>query len=96
MTQPLPLSDIEFLTEFAAWCREQDGTYDYWEADNCAVMQFLRDTGKPHGRIDGWEIETRIRGIQPALNHPSGDWTFAALADRVEQLIPAQLERVGA
>ena len=91
MTQP---QDIEFYTEFAAYCRGKpvDEAYDYWAADDCALIQFLRDTGRQHDRMAGWRIETGSWDIQDALDPDNGELTFSALADRIDALIP---ERVG-
>ena len=98
--------DIEFLTEFAAYCRGKpvDEAYRYSSSSNCAVAQFLRDTGRAiQPAVDniGWgdfAITTAPEADRPlpkGLNKAVRDWpsTFSALADRIDALIP---ERVGA
>lgn len=102
MAHRLPLADIQFIADFAAYARGRgpgEG-YDYCSNYNCAGAQFLRDTGRakcpdvgPFGWRDdalGQECDTPFPpGVEDALN-PSNSrtvHTFSALANRLEALI---------
>lgn len=96
MSAPLdmPLSDAVFIAEFAAFCRGKgDEAYDYDCSVNCAVAQFVRDTGRSNGDAIGhiWYYDQHGKsqaipcGVSPAADaYPQ---TFSALADRLEALI---------
>jgi hypothetical protein len=82
--------------EFRDWAGKQpaDKPYCYTDAKNCAVSQFGRDTGREH-LINLWPSELRDYGIADAVNplvavsEQAKAWTFGALVDRLEALIPA-------
>ena len=51
MAHRLPLADIKFIADFAAFCRGKgDEEYDYWDIKRCAGALFLIETGRaPNG-----------------------------------------------
>lgn len=83
MSHRLPLADIQFITEFAKFCRSKgDEEYDYEDATVCALAQF----GHPNVQEHDW------RGVpEPAFYAAVGiedvECNFSALADRLEALI---------
>jgi hypothetical protein len=99
MAQHLPIADIKFIAEFAAFCRTKgDGAYAYTSNCGCACAQFLLASGRaktPHvipgawgERSGDWPNEMP-EGVQDALNPRgcSADFRFDLLADRLERLI---------
>lgn len=61
MSHRLPVADIQFISDFAAFCRTKgDEGYDYSNAHNCALSQFLRASGRaiePSCSTRGWHDE---------------------------------------
>lgn len=86
-----PMDEIAFLTEFADWCRTKgDEAYDPTEADECAIAQF----GMPG--LTAREIRGLADGLWDEISHSAmpyekGAFTFSALADRIDALIPARV-----
>jgi hypothetical protein len=103
MAHKLPLADIQFIADFAAYARGRGKVaYDFVDPGNCACCQFLRDTGRaeeprvvPTDWRDGVLSGTRFplpEGLNAALNakvdgYGSTSWRFDLLADRLEALI---------
>jgi hypothetical protein len=101
MAHKLPLADIQFIADFAAYARTRgDEAYNYSDARNCATCQFLRDTGRasvpcvnPIDWRDGECLSGKRNplpeGLDEALDgsESGGEETFSALADRLEALI---------
>lgn len=47
MSSKLPLKDIEFIADFAAFCRSKgDERYNFFNNCDCALAQFLRFSGR--------------------------------------------------
>lgn len=80
MSHRLPLKDIKFIADFAAFCRTKgDEAYDYVEPQECACCQFLRETGRaaepsviPNKwrdfAVDGFEFKNQMpEGMEAAL-----------------------------
>lgn len=85
----LPLADIIFIQDFAAFARSKgDGRYEFTDTRSCALGQF----GHP-GLLCAQIVEKFGRDIFDAVNPIGGDWTFSALADRLEALLPATVEK---
>jgi hypothetical protein len=88
MAHKLPLADIQFISDFAAFCRTKgDDGYDFWStddsADGCALVQFTHSKGLTAETDDDWVPHHRLlSGVLRAK-----PWTFSALADRLEALI---------
>lgn len=103
MAHKLPLADIQFIADFAAFCRSKgDEGYDYVDPTNCAASQFLRETGRaadPSCSPAGWGERNKGGERNPRTPFPAGvdvmgggvlgvrPQTFSALADRLEALI---------
>lgn len=97
MSQRQPLADIEFIAGMAAWCRTKgDEAYNYCNPDGCALAQFVNASGL----ADAASLplcQRMERGFDPlvtgvletALNTGGDDkdYTFSALADRLEALL---------
>lgn len=90
MSARLPLADIQFISEFAAFCRGKVAGYNFEDLDNCAIAQFGKSGGvipesicvvKPWGSYH-LDCNTPIAGA--IAREPK---TFSALADRLESLI---------
>jgi hypothetical protein len=81
MAQRQPLADIQFIADFAAFCRTKgDERYSYVNSELCALGQF------GHPGLDCDEIIDRFgAGVESAL--VSDPENFSALADRLEALI---------
>lgn len=93
MAHRLPLADIQFIADFAAFCRTKgDEEYNPGRVAECALAQF------GHPRVaSAWDL--REAGIPVAAytqavgyDHDGGPghcgpYTFSALADRLEALI---------
>lgn len=102
MSHRLPLQDIQFIAEFAAFCRTKgDERYSFGDNFNCALSQFVKATGRakePCCSAIGWwdmTLGPESRQTLPAgLDNGRGEgalpvwpFTFSALADRLELLI---------
>jgi hypothetical protein len=99
MAQKQPIADIRFLTDFHAYCLTRgDEAYDFVDPGECACCQFLKDTGRaasprviPENWRDGMLSDERYplpEGLNSALNARfRADWTFSALAKRLEALL---------
>jgi len=98
MSAHLPLADITFIAEFAAFARAKGGgAYRYSDFTNCACAQFLKASGrcaKPLVYAHHWEDEAGGEHWFPGgfaspigIAISDGDHTFSALADRLEALI---------
>lgn len=103
MSHRLPVADIQFISDFAAFCRMKgDEGFDYCAPDCCALAQFLRASGRAQNpSVGGYAIWTdeAVRygrpqrapgGVHEALLSvlDLNDFgTFSALADRLEDLI---------
>lgn len=97
MAHRLPLADIKFIADFAAYARGRgDEPYNYGDDGHCACAQFLKDTGRaaepavgPEYWIDlsNWNSADLPEGVNRALNQREFDCRFSALADRLEALI---------
>lgn len=94
MSHVLPLADILFIADFAAFCRTKGNEeYDYFSTRTCAVAQFVRETGLcDNPCVGGWhwrdtateEIHRFPKGFDAECEEP---YIFSALADRLEALI---------
>jgi hypothetical protein len=92
MAHRLPLKDIAFLTEFAAFCRGKgEEGYCFTSTRNCAGAQFIRSKHsnfagfgtKGWEDTDGnWHVTADLKGALSASPR-----TFSALADRLEALL---------
>lgn len=82
MSIRLPVADIKFIADFAAFCRTKgDEEYGRCDADSCALAQFGHP-GVQHNELRGVpEV-----AFSAALAGPFPS-TFSALADRLEALI---------
>lgn len=84
MSHRLPVADIQFIADFAAFARSKgDEAYDYLDPDvGCALAQF----GHPGvDFIDGANTDGIPEAVDgAAVSYP---WTFSALASRLEALI---------
>lgn len=94
------------IADVLAWARTKptDERYNYTDSGNCAVCQFVRETGRVaepslggnHG--DGAKLidasEWRFVGVVPApicqaaIGDGPPEWTFGALVTRLEALCP--------
>lgn len=86
MSHRLPLADIQFIADFAAFCRTKgDEAYDYSYASRCALAQF----GYPdvqYGALGCVPEEAFWAAIGEDI--PLGEpHTFSALADRLEAIL---------
>lgn len=95
MAHRLPLKDIRFIADFAAFARSKgDERYDYGLPNACALAQFAEKVGLTTKGLpcevyhDGanWQ-PTFCSPFEEALNPADGAFTFSALADRLEALI---------
>lgn len=108
MAHHLPLADIKFIADFAAYARTREPSerYLYESNSNCACAQFLRDTGRAvDPSVGGWswsdeggEEISFSEGLTEAIQE-TGSWrpdavrhTWGELADRLEALIAASPE----
>jgi hypothetical protein len=85
MSHTLPLADIQFIADFAAFARSKgDGGYEEADGAVCALAQF----GYVHIVDSG---DCARQGVPWAAYHAAalcpGPYTFSALADRLEALI---------
>jgi hypothetical protein len=86
MAHRLPLADIQFIADFAAFARAKgDATYVWHSASTCALAQFgypevvdWQDAGIPCEAYHAAVLDTETY---------EDDATFSALADRLEALI---------
>jgi acyl dehydratase len=85
MSHRLPIADIAFIADFAAFCRTKgDEAYDFCDSDACALAQF----GFPGvGRIACRRLGIPEAAFDAANPIVSSVGTFSALADRLEALI---------
>lgn len=93
----LPLADVIFIQDFAAFCRTKgDEAYNYCRPHSCALAQFVDASGLADASglplcrrmEEGFDpLEDGI--LEPALNTGGRDkdYTFSALADRLEALL---------
>jgi hypothetical protein len=84
VAQRQPLADIQFIADFAAFCRSKgDETYNSIDSDVCALAQFgyPRVSDDNNGRLNDPRVPERA---YEAVFHQG---TFSALADRLEALI---------
>lgn len=85
MSARFPLADIQFIADFAAFCRSKgDEEYNPEDAETCALAQF------GYGGVSVFDCDDR--GVPKiaymAAVHAYGEpYTFSALADRLEALI---------
>lgn len=81
MSARLPLSDIQFISDFAAFCRTKPAgeEYFFFSAGACALAEF----GHPGVQSDN------LRGVPYKALHAAAEEprTYPALADRLEALI---------
>jgi hypothetical protein len=101
------MADADFtIADVLAWARTKpaDERYDYTASSNCALCQFLRETGRgvnPSVGPDGWSGGERggnykllPAGINNAVQDVDSDaprtvgWTFGELVKRLEKLCP--------
>lgn len=78
----LPLADIRFIADFAAFCRGK-GDWEYCATDpfECALARYgFRDVHSFNAR----ELGVPVEAFHQAIFEPH---TFSALADRLEALI---------
>lgn len=89
MAHRLPLSDIQFISDFAAFARSKgDEAYDGLMPSQCALAQF----GYPGVVADAHKratdrAERKIPYSAYAAAALHGGYTFSALADRLEVLL---------
>lgn len=86
------------IADVLAWARTKpaDERYNYSDLDNCALCQFLRDTGRairPEAGGSFWSGvnslgETIGGDIQTGLDRALVAQTFGALVTRLEALCP--------
>lgn len=73
-----PLADIQFISDFAAFCRTKgDEGFSYYDEAQCALGLF----GYRHGFVDPDIPES----VKDAIT--DSDETFADVADRLEALL---------
>lgn len=96
-----PLSEVLFITELRDWAREKgDEGYNFVSCRACALAQFLVASGRAQSpRVAAWEWTDDERvdhdfpdGLAVALVREPN--TFSALAQRLDALLPASVERV--
>lgn len=95
MAHRLPLADIQFIADFAAYARGRGGDgYDYFDTNNCALCQMARDMlgyRNPGAGGNYWhEYGGGERTHLPVIASEvvvAPPHTFSALADRLEALI---------
>lgn len=81
---PEARSDTEaLLAAFLAWARTKpaDLEYCYYDADDCAVSQFGRETGRNH-LVRVIDLSVDYPALEAAVNHE--DMAFGALVSRLE------------
>lgn len=92
------------VAELLAWARTKPAgeRYDYGDVNNCALCQFLRETGRESNPSVGGE-SYYLSGRRVTLPEDIGDavlaagdyddfgnrWTFGRLVKRLEALCPA-------
>lgn len=106
MAHRLPLADIAFIADFAAFARSKgDEEYDYCDPPACALGQYVRHAGIGDGLAElpcgvhrfcgsdfaDWDPGDGTDLKRVLLNTPR---TFSALADRLEALIATAPEIV--
>jgi hypothetical protein len=87
MAQRLPLADIQFIADFAAFARSKGRLgYNFYSFEEgpcgCAVTQFLHTRGVGILHND-WSPKHAL--VDSAVR--SKPWTFTALADRLEAIL---------
>lgn len=98
MSQRVPLKDLEFIRDFAAFCRTKgDESYNYTDRCGCACAQFLQASGRadePDVEPDQWFGNDGLWHPMPYVVDNMGGGvlaneprTFSALADRLEALL---------
>lgn len=85
MSHRLPLADIQFISDFAAFCRTKgDERYYFTAPSRCAVAQF----GFPALYMSGCDDDGVQRVPSSVMEAASFQtWTFSALATRLEALL---------
>jgi hypothetical protein len=79
MAHRLPIADIKFIADFAAFCRTKgDEGYDPTLPNACALAQFGYPCAIP---------SSVPAGVFRAATRLGSAYTFSALADRLERLI---------
>ena len=88
------------IREVLDWARTKpaEQTYNFCDTDHCAVAQFGRETERPHliGVGDLQPISRELwqavihQGKRPQQSFSDAGWTFGALAQRLEALLPAE------
>lgn len=89
MSHRLPLADIQFIADFAAFARSKgDEEYSYLYAKTCALTQFFDGTGEPQELPCGMERwGTTVVAVGDLHDALALSHTFSALADRLEALL---------
>jgi hypothetical protein len=97
MAHRLPTKDIEFIRDFAAFCRTKgERSYPYLNIKRCAAAQFLKETGRarfPHVGGDEWSSARYLWLLDRPFPEGVGravcmmPRTFSALATRLEALL---------
>jgi hypothetical protein len=93
---PAKVSPDFSVAEFLDWARRKPAgeRYDYNDIANCAMCQFLRETGRAlEPRVSStWReryVPNSRRPLPPKLDNALaslGGWTFGALVKRLEAL----------
>lgn len=90
MAHRLPLKDIKFIADFAAYARSRgDEAYDYMNPSECAIAQFA-ETGASIPESVALHVSGAVYDL--AMGTPVEEALvscddFAALADRLEALL---------
>jgi hypothetical protein len=92
MSHNQPLNDIQFITDFAAFCRGKgDEEYDFDSVTQCAGAQFMRSKRSDFAEFgaDGWESTSGKWHSVPDVCGQliAAPQTFSALALRLEALL---------
>lgn len=76
------------IADVLNWARTKpaDEGYDYFDAGNCAVAQFGRETGRDHlVDLSSTEIDKACPGLDDIIIEFG--WTFGALVSRLEAAV---------
>jgi hypothetical protein len=88
------MADTDFtVADVLAWARTKSGSYEYLDNTNCALCQFLRETGREHRPyVTGYHwgsVKAPLFTVIPReLQGPLCEGTFAGLVARLEKLCP--------
>lgn len=80
---------MQSITEqFKAWVRTKpaDERYDFTEAGKCAFYQFAVAYGLPNPERLSHDLPSQL--LSPLAYGDDEDWTFGALAKRLEKVQP--------